>query len=175
MDFIELAKHRYSSRKYRAKAVETEKLKIVLEAGRIAPSANNQQPWIFVVIKEENLENLQACYPRDWFRSAPMAIVLCADHSKSWKRKDGKDHADIDVAIAADHMTLAATSINLATCWICNFDKEKLIKTINLPRQYEPVVILSLGYPEDEPNLERHDTKRKELVEIVYYETLKPL
>lgn len=175
MDFIELAKHRYSSRKYLAKPIENEKLKIVLEAGRIAPSANNQQPWIFVVVKEENLENLQTCYPREWFRSAPMAIVLCADHSKSWKRKDGKDHADIDVAIAADHMTLAATSINLATCWICNFDKGKLIKAINLPKEIEPVVILSLGYPDDEPNMERHQTKRKPIEEIVYYEIFKPV
>lgn len=175
MDFITLAKHRYSSRKYLSKPIENEKLKIVLEAGRIAPSANNQQPWIFVVVKDENLENLRACYPRDWFTSAPMAIVLCADYSKSWKRKDGKDHADIDVAIAADHMTLAATSINLATCWICNFDREKLTRAINLPSEYEPVVILSLGYPDDEPNLERHQVKRKAMEEIVYYETFKPI
>jgi len=170
MDFIALAKQRYSSRKYHDKQVESEKLNVVLEAGRIAPSAHNQQPWIFIVVQNEHLKKLYDSYPREWFTTAPVAIVLCANHSSSWKRKDGKDHADIDVAIAADHMTLAATSIDLATCWICNFDKEKLTEALNLPADYEPTVILSLGYPADEPAPERHNTKRKKLEEIVYYE-----
>jgi nitroreductase len=170
MNFLELAKSRYSSRKYKALAVEKSKLNFVLEAGRVAPSAVNYQPWIFIVVKDENLENLYACYHRDWFKSAPMAIVLCVDHSISWKRADGKDYADIDIAIAADHITLAATSIGLSTCWICNFDKNKVVEVLELPVNIEPVVILPLGYPDDIVDVERHASKRKALDEIVYYE-----
>lgn len=172
MDFIKLAKQRYSCRKYKNKPVEQEKLDIILEAGRIAPSAVNYQPWIFVVVKGYNVDNLRACYHRDWFDTAPMYIVLCANHQQSWKRSDQKDHADIDVAIATDHMTLAATSIGLSTCWVCNFDKEKVIETINLPSDYEPVVILSVGYPDDKLHENRHDKKRKAINDIVYYEKM---
>ena len=153
--------------------VEEEKLNLVLEAGRIAPSAVNFQPWIFIVVKGKNKTNIQSCYQRDWFVAAPLYIVLCADHSKSWKRKDGKDHVDIDVAIAADHMALAATDIGLSTCWVCNFDKDKLIQVLNLPTEFEPIVILPLGYPDDETDVNRHETKRKKLDEIVFYENFK--
>ena len=86
------------------------------------------------------------------------------------KRNDGKDHADIDAAIAADHITLAAASLGLATCWVCNFDKEKLVETLKLPLDYEPIVILPLGYPEDKPDLERHHSKRRKLEDMVYFE-----
>jgi nitroreductase len=170
MDFLQLVKKRYSSRKYKAQVVEDDKLKLVLEAGRVAPSAVNYQPWIFVIVKGDNLKNLHSCYHRDWFKSVPLAIVICVDHIKSWKRGDGKDHADIDAAISADHMTLAATSIGLSTCWICNFDKNKLIEVLNLPENMEPIVILPLGYPDDTCDSERHTSKRKNLDEIVYYE-----
>jgi len=170
MDFIQLAKKRYSSRKYKQQDVEDEKLNIVLEAGRIAPSAVNYQPWFFVVVRGENLGNISTCYTRDWFRTAPMCIVICSDHSSSWKRSDEKDHGDIDAAIAADHMTLAATSIGLATCWVCNFNRQKLSEVLNLPDHIEPVVILPLGYPDDAVNTKRHASKRKALSEIVVYE-----
>ena len=170
MDFIQLAKSRYSSRKYKQLGVEDDKLKFVLEAGRVAPSAVNFQPWFFVVVRGENIENLRTCYHRDWFKTAPMYLVICSDHSKSWKRGDGKDHGDIDAAIAADHITLAASSIGLATCWVCNFNKPKLTKTLNLPDYIEPVIILPLGYPDDTVDIERHGTKRKALADIVVYE-----
>jgi nitroreductase len=170
MDFMQLAKERFSSRRYKQLVVEDKKLNFVLEAGRIAPSAVNYQPWFFVVVRGENLENVRSCYHREWFRTAPMCIVICSDHSRSWKRADGKDHADIDAAIAADHITLAATSIGLATCWICNFDTQKLAEVLDLPDHIEPVVILPLGYPDDAVNTKRHASKRKALSEIVVYE-----
>jgi nitroreductase len=167
MDFLNLARLRYSSRKYKQQNVEKDKLLYVLEAGRVAPSAVNFQPLFFVVVDERNLENVQSCYLRDWFRNVPMCIVICSDHSKSWKRADGKDHADIDAAIAADHITLAATSIGLATCWVCNFNRQRLCEVLNLPDFIEPVVIIPLGYPEDSADQDRHSEKRKPLSEIV--------
>ncbi len=174
MNFLELAKQRYSSRKYKNKEIKEDKLHYVLEAGRIAPSANNTQPWLFIVVKSKNLEKLQDCYHREWFNSAPVYIVICGNHQQSWKRaNDGKDHCDVDASIATDHMTLAATEKKLATCWVCNFDKEMVINVIKLPDHIEPIAILSLGYPDDEVNINRHETKRKKFNDVVFYEEYK--
>ena len=96
-------------------------------------------------------------------------IVICGDHSVSWKRSDGKDHCDTDVAITTDHMTLQATELDLATCWICAFDPEKARTLLKLPDHLEPVVLLPVGYPLDEFDPERHSEKRKPLSEIVNY------
>ncbi|RLC53576.1 MAG: nitroreductase [Candidatus Cloacimonadota bacterium] len=173
MNFLELAKNRFSVRKYKSDPVKEEDLLYVLEAGRIAPSAVNYQPWHFLVLKEkENLEKLYGLYHREWFREAPVVIIILADHNQSWKRSEGKDHADVDVAIAADHMTLAATNRGLGTCWVCNFDKQKTINTLKLPDHLEPVVFLPLGYPDQETDINRHEEKRKPLSEIVSWETL---
>lgn len=171
MSFLDIAKNRYSCRKYDARRVEEEKLMLVLEAGRVAPSAVNFQPWHFYVMQEtDDLERFYGAYHREWFRTAPCVIVICADHSQSWKRKaDGKDHGDIDAAITTDHMTLQATGLGLATCWICNFDVERTRELLKLPEYLEPVVILPLGYPLDETDPERHSEKRKPLSEIVSY------
>jgi nitroreductase len=90
--FLELARNRYSCRNFDARPVEADRLEQVLEAGRIAPSAANMQPWHFFVIhKTGDLEKIRGAYHRDWFRTAPCVIVVCGDHGRSWKRKDGKD------------------------------------------------------------------------------------
>ena len=173
MKFLELAKKRYSVRSYKPDKVKQVDLDYILEAGRVAPSAVNYQPWKFLVIQEENnLEEVYGLYHREWFRQAPLVIVLIADHAQSWRRADGKDHADIDLAIAADHMTLAAAERGLGTCWICNFDKEKTIQHFNLPHHLEPVIILPVGYPAMEGDNQRHNTKRKPGEEIFFFEQL---
>jgi nitroreductase len=169
--FLEVARNRYSCRKYDPRPVEEEKLMQVLEAGRTAPSAVNFQPWHFYVILEKGaLERFQSAYHRDWFRTAPCVIVICIDHDRSWKRKsDGKDHGDIDAAIATDHMTLQATELGLATCWVCNFDTGRARELLSLSRQLEPVVILPLGYPLDQADPGRHSEKRKPLTEMITF------
>jgi nitroreductase len=170
MDFLELAKLRYSCRNYDPRPVEAEKLEKVLEAGRVAPSAANLQPWhIFVVTGERELSQLHQVYHREWFRSAPCVIVICGDHDRSWKRKDGKDHCDIDIGIITDHMTLQATALGLGTCWICNFDARVTSELLELDDRLEPMVLLPLGYPLDRVDPERHHEKRKPLSEIVTF------
>ena len=170
MDFLELAKNRYSCRKYDSRPVEVDKLELILEAGRVAPSAANYQPWHFHVIREaDNLAKIHQVYHREWFRTAPVVIVICGDHNRAWKRSDGKDHSDIDVAITTDHMTLQATDVGLATCWICNFNALKTSELLKLPDHLEPAVILPLGYPLDRVDPERHMQKRKPLTEIVTF------
>jgi len=172
MNFLELAKLRYSCRAYLAEPVEEHKLMYVLEAGRIAPSAANFQPWEFVVIQSgPMLDLLYPAYPREWFRKAAVVIVICGDHSQSWKRADGKDHCDVDIAITADHMTLAATESGLGTCWICNFNAELCTSILKLPENIEPIAILSLGYPADQADPLRHKTRRKAMQDLVHWET----
>ncbi len=174
MDFIDLAKKRFSSRSYSPEKVDRDLLLSVLNAGRIAPSAANKQPWIFILVTDpESLRKLAGIYDRSWFETAPAAIVICGDHRQSWKRSDGKDHCDIDIAIATDHITLAATDYGLATCWICNFDKEKCAEVVNLPDHLEPIVILSIGYALDNKAPNRHTEDRKPLDKIVYFEYFK--
>ncbi|MEI6575661.1 MAG: nitroreductase family protein [Bacteroidota bacterium] len=172
MTFIELAKNRYSSRKYLPEPVEEHKLMYVLEAGRVAPSAANHQPWEFVVIQSgPMLDMIYPVYPREWFSKAPVVIVILGDHSQSWKRAaDGKDHCDIDMGITVDHMTLAATESGLGTCWICNFNAQLCKSVLKLPEHIEPMVILSLGYPADQAEPERHKIRRKAIQDIVHWE-----
>jgi len=169
MDFKTLISNRYSVRSYLPKEVEEEKLIKILEAGQIAPSAVNFQPWHFIVVREaENRENFSKIYHRDWFNEAPVYIVVCGDHDQAWKRKeDGKDHTDVDAAIAIDHMTLQAVELGLGTCWICNFFVDKCKEFFNLPEHIEPIAILSLGYPNDDKIPAK---KRKALEEIVHWE-----
>jgi len=169
MTFIELAKKRYSVRSYKNIEVEKEKLLQVLEAGRLAPSATNAQPVHFIVINDKNvLQKIYETYPREWIKTAPIIIAVCGDKDKAWKHKDGTSYYDVDVAIATDHMTLAATELGLGTCWVCAFDKVKAAEILNTPHNIEPLVLLPLGYPEDNPDLSRHNT-RKSLKEMVHY------
>ncbi len=169
MSFIELAKKRYSVRSYKNKPVEEEKLLKVLEAGRVAPSATNAQPIHFVVIKEkESLLKICEAYGRDWLKAAPIIIAVCGDKAKAWKHKDGTSYYNIDVAIATDHMALAATDLGLGSCWVCAFDKVKAAEILHIPSEIEPLVLLPIGYPEENPDLTRHNT-RKSLSDIVHY------
>ncbi len=151
MNFLELVKQRYSCRAYKPLGVEKEKLEYILECVRLAPSAVNKQPWRFrIVSKEEDKVRLQQCYNRDWFKTAPMYVVASVLHDEEWVRSDGKHHGDIDIAIAVEHLCLAATEQGLATCWVCNFDAVLCKELFNLSDNEEPAVLIPLGYAEDE-------------------------
>ena len=121
----------------------------VLDVARLAPSACNRQPWMFLIAdSDDERESVVRSYPREWIKSAPVYIIACALHDRSWHRpSDGKDHADVDVSIAVEHLCLAATSMHLATCWVCNFDPEIIREAFRLPGHMEPIAIIPLGYP----------------------------
>lgn len=104
---------------------------------------------------------------------APVIIVICGDHSRSWRRPDGKDHLDIDAGIAVDHMTLSAAELGLGTCWVCNFDSMLCHTILGLPSNIETIALLPLGYPADEVDVNRHDTKRKSIDEMVLWNGFK--
>ena len=173
MAFLELVKQRYSCRSYQEKSVEQEKLDYVMECVRFAPSAVNKQPWMFHVVKNEaDKAKLQECYNREWFATAPMYIICSILHDEEWVRSDGKHHGDIDIAIAVEHLCLAATEQGLATCWVCNFDAEKCKQLFAIAdrsaegrlfgKNEEPAVLIPIGYAADEPK----EKKRKEIEKI---------
>jgi len=173
MKLIDLITNRFSVRSYTDKKIEKNLILEVLEAARMAPSAVNYQPLHFIVITEkEDLASIHEVYPRNWFREAPVCIVVCADHTQSWKRKtDGKDFADVDAAIAIDHLILKATELNLGTCWVCNFDVEMTRKKLEIPSHIEPIAMVPLGFTNSTPPVKT----RKELSEMVHWGKFKTL
>lgn len=153
MDFLELTKNRYSCRSYQSASVEDAKLAYIMECVRMAPSACNRQPWRFRIVSDDALRSgLAQCYNRDWFRTAPVCIVASLLHDVEWVRADGKRHGDIDVAIAVEHLCLAAAEQGLATCWVCNFDAKACHELLAMDANEEPVVLIPLGYAADEAN-----------------------
>ena len=169
MSFLELAKKRYAVRKFLTKKVEPEKLRIILEAGRVAPTGANKQPQELIVVQEssgfEKLKKAANVY------SAPLAIIVCGNKNSAWTRPfDGKNIVDIDTSIVTDHMMLQATELGLGTIWVCYFKPDVIKKEFNLPEHIEPINILGIGYASgDAPSPDRHDEMRKPLNEIVSY------
>jgi nitroreductase len=168
MDFIDLVKKRYSVRDYLETPVSDALIERVLEAGRLAPSACNNQPWVFIVIRgAEAKQRLQTVYARPWLQSAPVVIAVCCDRRRTWRRSDGRDFGDMDMAIAMDHMTLAAADAGLGTCWIGNFNAVEAKKALKLPQDIEPAVFTPLGFPG--PKAVNTKT-RKGLSDIVFWD-----
>jgi len=150
MDFYDLIKNRESIRDYDpARPVEKEKLDRILNAGRLAPSAANKQPWHFLVISSEYiLKKVRECYNRDWFRRAPHILVVAGNKADAWVRQyDGYNSLETDLTIAMDHMILAAENEGVGTCWIAAFDPDILRDALSLESNEIVYAITPLGYP----------------------------
>lgn len=166
-ELYRLATERYSCRSYSDRKVGDDTIRAIVDVARLAPSACNRQPWMFLVADtEEQRKAIAASYDREWARTAPEFIVVCGLHDEGWHRaSDGKDHTDIDVAIATEHLCLAATALGLATCWVCNFDTAIIREAFGLPEHVEPAVLIPIGYPADGQSAP--EKKRKSLDEIL--------
>ncbi len=166
MDFFDVIGQRYSVRAYKPDAVEEDKLRRVLEAGVIAPTACNLQPFRLVVIRtQDHPDVLKKMCRAPFFTQAPLIIGIYADVNAAWVRKDGKSYADVDAAIAMDHMILAATELGLGTCWIGAFDAQTARDFAGLGPGFEPVAFTLLGYPAST----RPKRQRKPFEDIVTY------
>ena len=164
MELFEVIQKRYSVRSYRHDQVEEHKLQRVLEAARLAPTAANRQPLQIIVVHTTGRETeLRRIYNRAWFVQPPVIICACAMPAKAWVRSDRKNYCDVDVAIAMDHLILAATDVGLGTCWIAAFDPVAAREVLGLPKSVEPIAFTPLGYAGDQPS----PKKRKSLTEIV--------
>ena len=169
MEFLELARNRYSERSFDSKKVEEEKLYKILEAGRIAPTACNYQPQRFYVLKSEEALNKLKGFTRMVY-GAPIVLLVCYDRNQSWKnsvKSFGEDYdgGEMDACIVGTQMMYAATELGLGTLWARGFNTKEVHDAFNLPENIVVSFILDLGYPA-ENSVNKH-TPRRELSETV--------
>jgi nitroreductase len=168
MDFFDVVNKRYSVRSYLPDPVENEKLQKVLEVGRLAPTAHNNQPFQIIVIRTEGKqEELKQIYRREWFSQPPLVLCLSVVKDQGWVRGyDQRSYYQVDAGIVMDHIILAATALGLGTCWIGAFNISAAREFLGLPEGVEPIVFSPLGYPAELPK----PRERKPLSELVRYD-----
>ena len=154
MDFMEVVRKRRSIRKYKTDPIPEEVLNQVLEAARLAPSGGNGQPWHFIVVKDPQKKRMLDI--SEWTLQAPVVIVGCTEAS-----------GQTDVAIAFEHLVLAAANFGLGTCWIGRWDADDEIKkALGIPANMKVLAVTPLGFPAESPS----PKSRKPLSQIVHYE-----
>ena len=151
MNVIDAIRNRRSVRAYEERPVEEEKLMMVLEAGRLAPSANNSQDWRYIIVTdEEKRRRLSVASNNQAFvAEAPVVIACCAETDGRIMRCGHLAYL-INVSISIDHMTLAAVELGLGTCWIGSFYPDQVREILDIPGEIEVVELLTLGYPRGE-------------------------
>lgn len=197
-DVFEVIRSRRTIRSYMQKPVPNEHVNIILDAARWAPSAANRQPWQFIVIKsevtrsciqrlvEENRKltiSIQAepfrtafsKYETEWICDAPVHIVVCADPKKTAPHVGGEETYKYATGAAVQNLMLAAHALDLGTCWLSMFDKNKLRALLEIPLEIDIIGVITIGYPKEVPKvpetLKRYGGKpRCDLEEIVFYE-----
>jgi nitroreductase len=147
MEFLELAKERYSCRSFTEQPVEDEKLEKILEAGRVAPTAKNYQPGkVYVLKSEEALAKIRAITPATF--NAPVVLLSCADEGSAWVNPfDDFNSAVMDISIVQTHMMLEAQALGLGATWVCWFDTAKVKEAFDLTDCLQPRALLPIGYP----------------------------
>ncbi len=169
MDFLELAKNRYSCRSFLDKKIEQEKIDKILEAARLAPTGKNSQSQrILILTEKEDLEKLNGCTPFGW--NAPLVFIICYDKNECWKRRfDNFDGGSQDICIVTTHMMLEVTDLGLGSTWIGAFSPEKARSIYNIPEHLEVAAILPVGYPSAEAHPSKLHEDRKPVEEIAFY------
>jgi len=168
MNVSEAIRTRKSVRSYLPKQVEDEKLTAVLEAARLAPSASNRQEWRFVIVRDAETRRkiAEAANNQTFIGEAPSVIVACAETDGRIMMR-GQPCYPIDVAIALDHIALAAVEHGLGTCWIGAFDEKKVKQILGIPEKIRVVELMPIGYATDPSPVEK---KRLSLDAIVKHE-----
>jgi len=158
-ELLKVIYRRRSIRKYRREPVPENVLNAVLEAGRLAPSARNMQPWHFIVVRDrEKKRKLIFSSWNNFIDEAPVLIVGCGDPGSKW--------AVVDVAIALENMVIAAEALGLGTCWIGLFEEAEVKRVLGIPENLQVVAMVTLGYPAERPGM----PDKKSLDEIVHYD-----
>ena len=168
MNVMEAIRKRKSVRKYLNKKVEEDKLFAVLEAGQLAPSASNRQEWRFIIVRDQVSKKklAEAANNQSFIAEASIVIAACAETDEH-VMSCGQACYPIDVAIALDHITLAAVELGLGTCWIGAFDEKKVKQILEIPSEVRVVALMPLGYPYDSSVVNKN---RLSISEISKYE-----
>jgi len=166
VDFYDVVKQRTSIRSYKPDPIPDDVLGRILEAGRLAPSAKNYQPWKFIVVRDQAIRQalVPACKNQASVGQAPVVICACCVVDQVWKGMGGYWSAEaVDITIALEHMILAAAAEGLGTCWIGAFLEAEVKKVLAIPEGVKPIALTPLGYPATEAK----PRSRKPLSEIV--------
>lgn len=163
MSAIDVIMTRRSIRRYETRAIPEESLSLILEAGRMAPSAANRQPWHFIVVRDQGLkEKLSKWRYTPFLKDSAAIIVGCGDRSLPQLER----WTDVDVAIALENMVIAAWSLGIGSCWIGGFQEQEVKELLAIPEDIKVVALLSLGYPAEQPA----PRTKKPLEEIVHHD-----
>ncbi len=170
MSFAQLCEQRYSVRKFDSRPIEPEKMEMILNAARLAPTAKNFQPQRILVVQGEGLEKMKECTPCMYGQTA--VLVVCYDKEVSWKSRSGREIGDVDGGIVMTSMMYQAQDLGIGSLVVGIYKEEPLRASFNIPENYEIVALLMLGYPAEEsaPHEVLHFT-RKDLSETVSYGT----
>jgi nitroreductase len=169
MDFYKAVESRLSIRSYKPDPVPDDVLGRILEAARIAPSAKNLQPWKFIVVKDPAVRAalVPACRGQAFIGDAPVVVCACAVEAEAWGNMGGYWKSEVvDVAIAVEHIVLAATAEGLGTCWVGAFLEEEVRKVLAIPAGVKPIALTPLGWPARSATPQ----PRKSLSEIICWE-----
>lgn len=170
MDVLSVIRKRRSVRQYSDQAIPDEVMARMREALRFAPSACNYQPWHFIFVQDPKLREEVAGISKkqDWMAKAPVIVVGLGDADHAYPRMGGYwNSVEVDVAIAFDHLTLAAVEEGLGTCWIGAFDESQIKPVLNIPDHMKIIAMTPLGYPANKSLLQPvSDTLRKPEIEI---------
>ena len=167
MEFEKVIKERFSTRMFKTIPVEEESINKILEAGRLAPTAKNNQPQkIYVVKSTKGIEKIDKVTPCRY--NAPICLLVCSDKNIAWS-KDNYSSFEMDATIVATHMMLEATNIGVNSIWIRMFDIEDVKREFNLPSNIIPICIIPLGYKDEKCNPSPLHNQRKPLTETVEY------
>ena len=169
MEFKEVVKNRYSCKKYSDRPLEEEKIRAILEAGRLAPTAKNlQEQHIYVLRSAEALSKVDAVTPCRYGAGTVLAVAF--DRDRVFTYPGGKRDSGVeDATIVATHMILAAADEGVDSCWINFFDPEKLAEALGLPENEEILMLMDLGYAAEGAGPLPNHNSRKPLTETVSY------
>jgi nitroreductase len=169
MTVLEVIRKRYSCRGYQEKSIEQDKLDIMFEAARLAPSAKNTQDWRFVVVtdKETKRQVAETTNRPEVFQKAGAIIAACSN--SDYVMRCGQAIGPIDVAIALEHICLQAAELGLGTCWIGSFDPEKVRRVLDIPDDIVIIELMAVGYPADK----KPEPRREPVERVVCYEKWK--
>ena len=166
MDIYEAIQRRCSIRSYADRPIEDDKLKRVLNTGRLAPSASNKQNWKFVVARDKTLREKLAAAAEQPFIAQASVVVAAVSTEPDYEMHCKIPSAPVDCAIALDHMTLAAVAEGLGTCWIGHFDQDTCRGILGVPESATIIELLPMGYPD----CTMKPKERKELAQVVSYD-----
>lgn len=182
MTLSDLVQNRQSVRKFDSHPIEKHLLLQCVEAARLAPSAENAQPWRFIILNDPEVlakfaqDAFSGVYAATrWASKAPVLVLICAEldflANRLGKTITGIPYYLLDLGIAGEHFILQAQELGLGTCWIGWFDPRRAQKSLQLPRAWRPVAVLAVGYPAKE--LSPRPKKRLPLEQICFFNGIK--